>query len=239
MLMYIDIKKYRLSNENLRVWYKENDEHRITLVLMKYHTSFSIFSDEEELDVFSITTMINDYHPNSISSTKDIIETLQRNGVESYDYYFGYIIKYTNIRDYGGADYIEKAKDQDLREIAELILSDDDIGSYYEIADFEQQLRERMQSGMGRNYIARENGKIIGHVGTYAEFENISVGGGLIVKASTPKKMLGTVLENYIAGIMRDEGFAYYGFVSERRKNILTLLGHTCVAEYGKMTLIK
>jgi len=89
---------------------------------------------------------------------------------------------------------------------------------------------------MGRNYIIREDGKIIGHIATYAELDDVAVTGGLIVERAYEGHMFGAVLEGYIVRQMREEGFRLYTFVvNHKRYKLLKNMGNLPVGEYGKM----
>ena len=47
--MYIDIKKYSLFNDNMKVWInRENNTGKIKTVLMKYYDSMQIATTEEQ-----------------------------------------------------------------------------------------------------------------------------------------------------------------------------------------------
>lgn len=58
---------------------------------------------------------------------------------------------------------IEKAKEADAREIAELICGDPEIGGHYEAENLAAQLADRIRTGTGRSYIIRESGNIAAH----------------------------------------------------------------------------
>ena len=49
--LYIDISKYRLTNPNMMVWLDDDETDEIKAVVMKYHTSITFFTlDEDNLD---------------------------------------------------------------------------------------------------------------------------------------------------------------------------------------------
>jgi len=217
----------------MEVWL-EDAEGVIKTVVMKYHTSITFFTlDPERID--GIVAVIDDVKPFSITSTKTLIKRIMPLTSMQYHVTFGFIARYTTYRDYDNAGMIEMATEEDMREIAELIMSDEGIGSYYEIHDFEEQLKERLRTGMGRNFIIRKDGKIIAHTATYAEMDDIAVGSGLIVHPDYRNLPYSTLLESYITKTMLSEGKSYYGFMDERHMRIVERLGNVCAGEYGKL----
>ena len=238
--MYIDIKKYRLNNPAMKVWITKDQEDQINFVVMQYHTSISLFSAGEEIPEKELLNLVEQIRPNSITGKKELVEKLHSSLESQYYAEYGFIFKYENFHDFGGYDLVEKAEDKDTMEIARLVTSDEDVGSYYEIEDYAKQLQERMRAGMGRSYIIRDAGKIIGHIATYAELDDIAVTSGLKVDSTFEGRMLGAVLESYIVHRMREEGFSVYTFViNKRRYKLLKNMKNPVVGEYGKMMKIE
>ena len=234
--MYIDIKKYRLNNPAMKVWFNRDQNNRINLVIMKYHTSISLHMEGDTVSLSEISRIIHEYNPASITGKKSIIEKIAPSVCLEYNTEYGHIFEYKKFCDFGGNEMVEKATEEDAMEIARLITSDKEIGSYYEIEDFANQLVERMRADMGRNYIIREDGKIIGHIATYAELDDVAVTGGLIVERAYEGHMFGAVLEGYVVRQMREEGFRLYTFVvNHKRYKLLKNMGNLPVGEYGKM----
>ncbi len=232
--LYIDIKKYGLSNPAMNVWF-EIDSDGIHLVVMRYHTSITFFADRDNFNLDNVVGLIKQYKPNSISTTKKLAERLHLL-LDTYDASYGYIVRFLQYPDFDSDYMVESAKDDDMLEIASLITSDEEIGSYYELQDLAGQFLERRHCGMGRNYVVRENGKIVGHIASYAELDHIGTTGGLIVNPSSQGKLLGAVLEGYIVRKMLGEGFQLFGFVSERKARLLVKMGNKIATEYGKLT---
>lgn len=233
--MFVDIKKYGLSNPAMKVWYGVDQYENINLVIMKYHTSISLFSQQDAWSIDDVISIISEYRPNSITGRRDMIEKLMSR-MEGYNVEYGYIFKLIEFADFGGDELVEEATDSDMLEIARLVTSDAEIGSYYEIEDYAKQLIERKHSGMGRNLIIRDKGQIVGHIATYAELDDIATTGGLIVDSNHEGKMLGAVLEGCLVRQLLGEGTSIYTFVtSKKRYKLLKNMGNSPVGEYGKM----
>ena len=236
--MYIDIAKYGLENPNMKVWF-DSDENGITLVVMKYHTSISVFTDVDNWNTEEVAEIIRNEGVLSVTGRKDIVEKIHNICEEKYDVSYGYVFNFTDYRVDTIDAEIETATVEDTLEIAKLITTDDGIGSYYEVENLAQQLAERIETGMGRSYVIRnEKGRIIAHIATYAEFNGIATTGGLIVSADCRNGVIGSVMEGFLVRTLIDENFKIYTFVTERlRKRLLMAMGNKCVGEYGKMTL--
>ena len=235
--MYIDIKKYRTTNPAMKVWYDHNETGDIVLVVMKYHTSISLYSSETS-DIWLSTDLlriIKQHKPNSITGRRDIIEILM-NEMNGYYAEYGYVFKLEKFADFGGDELVETANDSDMLEIAKLVTSDAEIGSYYEVQDYADQLLERKHSGMGRSLIVRDGSQIVGHIATYAELDGIATTGGLIVKPSHEGKMFGAILEGFLVRKLLNEGITIFTFVTSRKRyKLLKNMGNNPVGEYGKM----
>ena len=238
--MYIDIKKYRLNNPAMKVWVDKDCNNQIKFVIMKYHTGISLFSTDEEIPKKDLANLIEQNNPGSITGKRNLIEKLQPFFTSKYYVEYGFIFKFERFHDFGGYDLIEKATVADALDIARLVASDSDIGAYYDIEDLACQFQERMRSQMGRSYIIRDAGKIIGHIATYAELDDIATTSGLKVDPAYEGHMLGAVLESYIVHQMLEEGFKLYTFVmSKKRCRLLKNMGNPIVGEYGKMIKIE
>lgn len=181
LYMYIDISKYGLSsNPNMTVWY-DTYEDELNLVVMKYHDSIQIYTRSNVWDVDGVKDIISNEKVLMVSGRLDLIELIYTLCNDNYEITSGYVYRLENYKIFDDIGLIEVAQESDMLEIAELICSDVEIGGHYHVSDLANQLLERMRTGMGRNLIIRDNGKIIAHIATYAEYNNIAITSGLIV----------------------------------------------------------
>lgn len=239
LYMYIDIAKYGLDNKNMKVWV-DTDQDGLSCVVMKYHTGISVYTDREIWDVDGVADLIKSEQAGSVTARKDLCAKLYSLCADFYTVSYGAVYNFSNFRDYENDRIVEAADVADTFEIAELIMMDESIGGYYEVNDLADQLAERIQTNMGRSFVIKDNGKIIAHIASYAEYEDLATTGGLIVHPNYRTGVYGGVLEAHLVKALRNEGFRIYTFVTERmRKKLLTALGNECVGEYGKMARIK
>ena len=236
--MYIDIAKYGLENPNMKVWL-DSDDKGVKLVVMKYHTSISVYSDRKKWDIGAVAQLIEEEKVGSVTGRRDMIEELVKS-CPNYSAEYGSVFRLSTHRDYDFDGDIETATPDDALEIAKLIATDEGIGSYYEIQDLADQLAERMETGMGRSYVIRDQGKIVAHIASYAEFKSLATTGGLIVDMEHRSGVYGGVLESYLVKNLLEENFKVYTFVTARlRAKLFEALGNKQVGEYGKMTRVK
>ena len=234
LYMYIDIAKYGLENPYMKVWL-DSDERGIKLVVMKYHTGISVYTDTEDWDISKVAQLIKEENVSSVTGPKDTVNQLYELCGDEYKVTYGSVFSFTKHRDFDFSR-IETATVDDALEIAELIVQDEGIGSYYDVRDLATQLAERMNTNMGRSYVIRSEGKIVAHIASYAEFEGLATTGGLIVSPECRTGVYGGALESYLVRNLLEENFVVYTFVTERlRSKLLLALGNQCVGEYGKM----
>ena len=236
--MYIDIKKYSLFNDNMKVWInRENNPGKIKTVLMKYYDSMQIATTEEQEQTKWLADFLQSNPVSMISGRESLIQKLSLSMAKDYDSIYGMVYRINEYRIFEGTEKIETATLDDCEEIACLICSDEAFQNNYKIKELEHQLRERMETGMGRNVIIRKDGKIVAHIATYAEYENIAVTSGLIVDAHYRKEGYGFVIESYLVNALLREGKEIYTFVIEpKRAALLNAMGAELCSKYGKMT---
>lgn len=233
--MYIDLKKYGIDNPNITVW-MDSDETGIKSLVVKYYTGLNIFAHGEHWNAEDTVKIATEQNVLSIHGPKRMIEALAPFYSQEAEIEYGEIYEFTNERQYEIDKEIELASVDDVLEIANLVVTDEGIGSHYEVSNLAAQLKERMETQMGRSYVIRDNGKIIAHIASYAEFDHIATISGLIVDKNYRSNIYGAAIEAHIVKVLRDEGFHVYSYVITRlRKKLLAALGNKKVAEYGKI----
>lgn len=235
MYLYIDIKKYGVEDEFLKAWVDEKDGE-LSLAIMKYHTGIVLYTDDENWDAQAVADLIVEENVNSVTARKELIEKLHEILADKYDDEYGlvYILSKLPVVDIDAE--IEVAKPEDTLEIAYLVTMDEGIGAHYEIEDFANQLKERMLTNFGRSYIIRKDGKIIGHIASYAECDGFATISGLIVHPDYRTGLYGAALEEKIMSDLIAEGFTVYStVVTKLRKQLLKATGNELAAEYGKL----
>lgn len=236
LYMYIDIMKYGIDHEEMTLWYQSTEEGFL-LVVMKYYNSISFYAHSQQWAKEEVISLIETILPNSVSAPLTLMEAVYQ-ALPKYDLSSGWVYEHKYFRKFE-VDFIEKAEESSLLEVATLLCMEDGFGSIYQVDTLHKQLVERQQEKMGRNLIIREeDGKIIAHIATYAECDNIAITSGLIVHPDHRKSIYGTALECALVEELQSEQIRPFTFVIEKkRKRLLDALHNECLGEYGRLTL--
>lgn len=232
--LYIDILMFGLEKEYLNVWINEQ-QNEINQVILKYYNSFQIYSKKNSYN--KIVNLILKHKPSMVSGTENIIRSIYEILKDSYDVNYGAILEQERIKVLVRDHKPTLASINDMEEIAGLICIDKSIGGHYKKSELVEQLSARFQEKTGRNYIIKEDDKIIAHYSTYAESPDIAIMGGLIVHPLYRGRGLAKALHIYLSNILVDEGKRVFLFCNEKEvlKMYLSLGAKNC-GRYGKLT---
>ena len=230
---YIDIKTYGIEHPHMKIWI--NNTGVIKCVVMKYYESFQICGKIEEVTE-KLIALIAEYTPKMISGSGKNIKILE-SYLGQYKASYGKVFEVERLLpQMGNGIEVESATEEDMGEIAALICSDAEIGGHYDKEILAEQLRNRLKTGMGRNFIIRNNGTIVAHTATYAESEGIAVTGGTIVAKEFRDSFYYAALSNkLLQELMRENKKIYTFSISDKMIRYHTKMHKIC-AEYGKLT---
>lgn len=203
--LYIDIKVYGFSTENIKTYiFKKNSE--IILILYKYYDTLQIFQNYEleKGQIEELCSFIKEHQFKMISGNLDLLSILESTLKKDYTITEGFIMKKSNIVN-EFSDLSKIAVESDLENIAELICSDKNIGGHYTITNLKKQLLERMKDNDCKNLIIKVNNKIISHFGVYANIEELSVLGGLITDVNYRNFGYGKTILNDLTYLIQKE----------------------------------
>ena len=233
--LYMDIRKYGLDSSYIRVWI--NEEEQLSTVVMRYFDSLQIYADKRNVDMNGIQELVLKENVQMISGEKSLIDRLRscKKVEENYEAKEGYVFQLENYRvfPYEG---IENGLPEDCQEIADLMCLDEGFAGNYDPKNLALQLQERMQTGMGRSYIIRKDGKIIAHIATFAEDMGIAVTSGLVVHPEYRDYPYGTIMESYLVNNLKKEKFKVFTVVNERKRvKMLRAMGSKECGQYEKL----
>ncbi|MBE5885007.1 MAG: hypothetical protein E7284_01190 [Lachnospiraceae bacterium] len=226
--MYINLKTYGLSNPNIQVWVHE-DADEIDIVAMRYYTALRFFCVKNSIDTIElIAELIDSVEHKVIYTSYDVAQQLYERYKDIYILEESVAVQLTKYRNFN-FESIEKATEDDIDEIATMILDDDFYRGQYTHEGLVTELLERMRTGMGRNYIIRKDGKIVVHDGIMAQTDDVAVGGLLLCHRDYRKQFLGETMESFLIKTMNDEGIELYAYhlgekrwrSMERAKNVI------------------
>lgn len=240
LYIYMDICKYGLQHTDMRIWFEIDMNGCI--VIMKYYDSLQIYANKRMDNVGPVIDIINENHIQSIFGPAGIVDWLFHSQFfkDKFQMTRGNVFKFLKYRKIVSQEAISRGSLNETNEIAQLMCMDEGFAQNYESESLANQLRDRMVTGMGRNYVIHRDGKIIAHIATFAEGYPIAVTSGLIVHPEYRSLYpYGTLLESFLVNELQQEGYEVYTFVNEsKRIKLLQALGCEKCGEYAKLTQI-
>lgn len=176
LYLYLDLKKYKFSNPNVKIWIQKNDNN-ITSIILMYYSGMHVFSKNHDYDIEELKKLIEDRNPTMIcGEKKTICDIYNILNVRNYYIETGWVRKLLNIKNVS-RDNVELAKEEDFYQIAKLLYEDEDLGCSYKLEELKDQMIERNKEGYVRNYIIKDKNtkNVISHAGTGAENDKIAM----------------------------------------------------------------
>lgn len=234
--LYIDIVKYGLDNEFVKVWVNSKGYGELKQIVLQYYNTMQLYVQGGELT--GIIDLIVERRPDMISGRADVIRQIHSDVRELYTVTYGFVLSQVSKVD-SGVGSPELATEEDMEEIACLICSDKGIGGHYKPEDLKNQLVRRLRDNIGRNYVIRDKERIVAHYATYAEAPGIAVTGGLIVAPEYRGNGYAKKLHCFLSSVLLGEGRDVVFFCHDHDVlGFYLRLGASIHDKYGKLTLI-
>ncbi|MBE6499011.1 MAG: GNAT family N-acetyltransferase [Methanobrevibacter thaueri] len=238
LYLYLDLIKYGLNNENLKFWLNIHN-HETKGVILKYYSGMHIFSKNHDCNLNEIIELITEENPTIICAEKKIIEKLSKQlQNEKYIAEYGWVRVLSQYCNYDTTS-VEKANENDLKEIAQLIINDH-MGEFYDLEELISQMKERIDDNYSRNYIIKENGKIISNASTTAEIDKIAVLSNVITNETQRGKGLATKVCSKLCNDLIKEGKNVYLInYTDESIGLYDKLGFEISCEIGKLYTVE
>ena len=236
LYLYIDLLKYGFENENINVWYQRQDERIVALVL-QYYTGTHVFSRQSVFDVMEIVSLLKEINPSMICGMKMTLNKLEP-FFENYELELGLVGKLTRLKTYH-TQGCYKANEEEVRELARVLSEDEALGKPYGFELLYKQLLERYRERFGRNYIYKDQGKIVATASTYAEQQGVAVISGVFVEPEFRGRGLSKNVLSAICADLVEEGievFSYYYIESATRMH--EAVGFKPIGDWAKLVKI-
>ena len=234
LYLYLNLIKYGFSNPNIKVWIEEENDS-ISCIVLKYYTGMHVFSKDKNLNIEDVIDLIIKEQPTIICSEKRIIEELMPYLKTDYNSEIGWV-RCMNKKYECNNEEVQIAKEKDLYECSELIMKDEDMSSSYTLDELYKQIKVRNVEKYGRNYMIKDNDKIIAHASTGAESEKVGVLTHVMVDFDYRGKGYATKVCSKLCNDLIDEGKSIYliNYTNESTR-LYDKLGFTISCEFGKL----
>lgn len=236
LYLYLDMKKYGMNDENIKIWVQYKNEDKIVSIILKYFSGMHIYSKNINYNIYEIVNLIKSENPSMICGEKEIIETLNKNlNDNNYEAEFGFVRKLKELK-IPKSDDVKQADSEDFLEIAKLLYEDEDIGSSYKLNELSEQMLERYKEGYARNYIIKNDKEILAHAGTGAELEKISVMSYVVTNKNYRRKGLATkVCATLLSDLIKEGKEVYLINYSNESTKLYDKLGFEVCNDWGKL----
>lgn len=236
LYLYIDIQQYGCSSDFTKTWIQE-DNGEITAVMLAYHSALHVYSKDMNFDATELSDFISEQNPSIICASAELIKVLEpfltQKGFISE---FGHIGKYIQNEFSFVSCNISLAAKDDIKEIAQLLYEDDDIGSSYTMEDLVKQIEERISDGFVRSFVVKEDNHVIAHLGTGAEIDKLCTISYVITAPEYRGRGISSSLFKYACEQLTSEGKEIYSvYYPENSRRLHHKMGFVDCCEFGKL----
>ncbi|MCR5113584.1 MAG: GNAT family N-acetyltransferase [Acholeplasmatales bacterium] len=212
--LYINIKKYGVSNINVRTWVDFNDNNEITGVYMIYYDCLHFFTrNPKKYPLDRLLNFINSNDLKVIMLQGEIGSAIEKK-LLNYNSEKNYIFDMDKICIENNQVKCSIAMREDILEISDLLMNDSEYYNVYERQILIKQLLDRFDSGFSRFFVVRINNKIVASCSTYGETDNLAIVGGLIVHPKYRNNGLASAVESYACDILKKDNISRIVFVN-------------------------
>ena len=128
----------------------------------------------------------------------------------------------------------------DFKDIAKLLFQDEGIGASYDLEELGNQMYQRNRLGFVRNYVIKDNDKIVCHVCTGAEEEGIAIISGIVTDIKSRGKGYAKKLLSYVCQQLISEGKEVFSvYYTEAARKLHYRAGFLDYCGYGKLFIKK
>lgn len=210
LYLYVDLLKYGLENENVHLWQQKDENGNICLIMLKYYTGVHLYSKNGHFDVRDVVYELKCIKPSMICGMETTIEQVKPY-FDNYEMETGLVGRLEKLNDYS-TEECKRADISELSELAAVLAEDEALGKPYGYDLLYKQLCERYIEKFGRNFIYRNNGKIIATASTYAEMNNVAVLSGVFVAPEWRGQGLSKRILSAVCKELRSQSFDVYSY---------------------------
>lgn len=241
LYLYLNLKKYGVESDVIGV-YIQQDEAKITAVMLKYYLCMHIFSNANDFDTKELASFFCEASCSMIYCTQKTAEliyaALPKHLKEKATVTTGWVAQIKSV-DNLAKKIAVSAKDSDFDQIVRLIYDDEDIGRSYKFNELAKQLKDRNKEGYARNKVIKNGDLVIAHACTNAECNNIAVVAELLVRKEYRRKGYASEIWRDICGELLAENKEVFSFYySEESRRLHKHIGFQEVCEWAKVVIM-
>lgn len=239
LYVYLNLRSYGLNNPNIDFWLVRDELSDVIVgIVMKYYWGVTALSQDDSSVLPYLLDLVAEIMPMTLMGRLDLIEQVNQRLVIPYSLNRGWVYNLSNYRSFSAGIEILRPSREEMLEVAEFLFAEEDTQSHYPNPEaLAVQLVERYDNNSGCNFIIREDGIIIAHIGSYAKGFGIGTTAGLYVDAQHRDIPYGTILESYLVDALKEEGLVPYTFIyNPKRAKLLNAVGAKVCCEHGIMT---
>ena len=234
LYLYLDYKRYGLTDKNVEYFVEKDEKENIICLVMKYYDSLHIYSKNNNYCYNELKEFILEINPSFICGEKSIIEKLSKD--LDYETSYGYVRKLVDIDENIDNIALQIALEDDFFEITKLLKQDEQLSGYINFNQLYNQLLCRFKEKYCRNYIYKLNDKIIGHVCSGAEDNNIVILTDLIVDKEYRGQGIGKkICKSFCEKMMMEKKDVYLINYTDLTNNLYKKVGFEIMCNWGKM----
>ena len=236
LYLYLDLVKYGISSSMTKTWILGIGS-KITAVMLAYHSAMHVYSKQLNFDVQELTRFLIEKKPSIICASAELIKLLETQ-MSPYGFIseYGHIGKFIHCEASSASFDIRLANKGDIKEIAELLYNDDDIGSSYTMDDLVKQIEERLESGFVRSYVIKEGNHVVAHLGTGAEIDKLCTISYVITNPEYRGRGLSSSLFSYACNRLSSEGKEIFSvYYPENSRRLHHKMGFVDCCAFGKL----
>lgn len=235
LYLYMDYKEYGIKDSNIKIWVQE-DGKSIYTVILKYYSGMHLFSNKIGYKIEEIIALINKENPTMICGEKKVVQNIEKNLKNpNYKSEYGWVRKLEKLKSEKEGEGI-KANEDDFYTIAKLIYEDEDLGRSYKLEELASQMYQRYIDGYTRNYVIKKDNKVVSHVATGAEYENIAMVAYVVTDKEYRNQGLASKLLTYICKqLLKENKEIFLINYSNESSNLYDKIGFNISCEWGKL----
>lgn len=237
--LYIDLKRYGCESPDVHVYCTENESGKLNGVFLQYYDCIHCFSRDNDFVPEELDKLVSKVSPNTLFFSSDMFEHWKSRMTDLFEIHHVEMFRVSHY-DEKPPIPLEAAGEADIDEIVDLLMTDEEYKKVYQRDSLIAQMKERLRQGFSRDYVLRENGRIVFHAGTVAEERPLAICGMAILEESLRGRGLGKRLFGSAYNLIVEDGLiCYSNNINERARRLHLSLGYQIEAHLIKLTRIK